>query len=141
MLQIFHPFFLFGIQCCLGSITSILFGFQFHGSLLARPVLHRTAFSSYGSLVRVPQFVGLFCVRGDERVQTALAPVDRIDLSAEDEAVLRQPRFMHGIDKASGGTGRPEDGVQGAALYGEDGVRLAAADSGPLDEGYVGGGS
>ena len=27
------------------------------------------------------------------------------------------------------------------ALYGEDGVRLAAADSGPLDEGYVGGGS
>ena len=75
-----------------------------------------------------PQFVGLFCVRGDERVQTALALVDRIDLSAEDEAVLRQPRFMHGIDKASGGTGRPEDGVQGAALYGEDGKRFVRID-------------
>ena len=25
--------------------------------------------------------------------------------------------------------------------YGSDGVKLAAADSGPLDEGYVGGGS
>ena len=59
MLQIFHPFFLFGMSGCLGSITCLRFGFQFHGSLLARPVLHRTAFSSYGSLVRVPQFVGL----------------------------------------------------------------------------------
>ena len=28
-----------------------------------------------------------------------------------------------------------------SALYGDDGVKLAAADSGPLDEGYVGGGS
>ena len=27
------------------------------------------------------------------------------------------------------------------AKYGEDGIKLAAADSGPLDEGYVGGGS
>ncbi|MDQ1129412.1 TauD/TfdA family dioxygenase [Microbacterium sp. SORGH_AS_0888] len=76
-----------------------------------------------------PQFVGLFCVRGDERVQTALAPVDRIALSDEDEAVLRQPRFMHGIDKASGGTGRPEDGVQGAALYGDDGKRFVRIDT------------
>ena len=75
-----------------------------------------------------PQFVGLFCVRGDERVQTALAPVDRIDLTAEDEKVLREPRFMHGIDKASGGTGRPEDGVQGAALYGENGKRFVRID-------------
>jgi alpha-ketoglutarate-dependent taurine dioxygenase len=75
-----------------------------------------------------PQFVGLFCVRGDERVQTALAPVDRIPLSDEDDAVLRQPRFMHGIDKASGGTGRPEDGVQGAAVYGEDGKRFVRID-------------
>ncbi len=75
-----------------------------------------------------PQFVGLFCVRGDDRVQTALAPVDRIDLSPEEEAVLRQPRFMHGIDKASGGTGRPEDGVQGVALYGEDGKRFVRID-------------
>ncbi|MFT4219100.1 MAG: TauD/TfdA family dioxygenase [Microbacterium sp.] len=75
-----------------------------------------------------PQFVGLLCVRGDERVQTALAPVDRIPLSAEDEAVLRQPRYMHGIDKASGGTGRPEDGVQGPALYGDDGKRFVRID-------------
>lgn len=75
-----------------------------------------------------PQFVGLFCVRGDERVQTALAPVDRIELTADEEAVLRQPRFMHGIDKASGGTGRPEDGVQGVALYGEDGKRFVRID-------------
>lgn len=75
-----------------------------------------------------PQFVGLFCVRGDDRVQTALAPVDRITLSEEDDAVLRQPRYMHGIDKASGGTGRPEDGVQGAALYGEDGKRFVRID-------------
>lgn len=75
-----------------------------------------------------PQFVGLFCVRGDERVQTALAPVDRIPLTPEQEAVLRQPRFMHGIDKASGGTGRPEDGVQGPALYGEDGKRFVRID-------------
>jgi len=67
-----------------------------------------------------PQFVALFCVRGDERVQTALAPVDRIPLSDDEDAVLRQPRYMHGIDKASGGTGRPEDGVQGPALYGDD---------------------
>ena len=28
-----------------------------------------------------------------------------------------------------------------SALYGDDGVKLAATDSGPLDEGYVGGGS
>ncbi|MFT4229621.1 MAG: TauD/TfdA family dioxygenase [Microbacterium sp.] len=75
-----------------------------------------------------PQFVGLFCVRGDERVQTALAPVDRVSLTAEEEAVLRQPRYMHGIDKASGGTGRPEDGVQGAALYGEGGNRFVRID-------------
>lgn len=75
-----------------------------------------------------PQFVGLFCVRGDERVQTALAPVDRIPLTDEEDAVLRQPRFMHGIDKASGGTGRPEDGVQGPALYGEDGKRFVRID-------------
>ncbi|MFT4306748.1 MAG: TauD/TfdA family dioxygenase [Microbacterium sp.] len=75
-----------------------------------------------------PQFVGLLCVRGDERVQTALAPVDRIPLSEHDDAVLRQPRFMHGIDKASGGTGRPEDGVQGAALYGDDGKRFVRID-------------
>lgn len=75
-----------------------------------------------------PQFVGLFCVRGDERVQTALAPVDRIQLSDEDDAVLRQPRFMHGIDKASGGTGRPEDGVQGPALYGDGGKRFVRID-------------
>lgn len=75
-----------------------------------------------------PQFVGLFCVRGDERVQTALAPVDRIPLSEHDEAVLRQPRYMHGIDKASGGTGIPEDGVQGPALYGEDGKRFVRID-------------
>ena len=75
-----------------------------------------------------PQFVGLFCVRGDERVQTALAPVDRIPLTDEEDAVLRQPRFMHGIDKASGGTGRPEDGVQGPALYGENGKRFVRID-------------
>lgn len=75
-----------------------------------------------------PQFVGLFCVRGDERVQTALAPVDRIALAAADDAVLRQPRYMHGIDKASGGTGRPEDGVQGPALYGDDGKRFVRID-------------
>lgn len=75
-----------------------------------------------------PQFVGLLCVRGDERVQTALAPVDRIPLSEEEESVLRQPRYMHGIDKASGGTGRPEDGVQGPALYGEDGKRFVRID-------------
>lgn len=75
-----------------------------------------------------PQFVGLLCVRGDERVQTALAPVDRIPLTEAEEAVLRQPRFMHGIDKASGGTGRPEDGVQGPALYGENGKRFVRID-------------
>lgn len=75
-----------------------------------------------------PQFVGLFCVRGDERVQTALAPVDRIELTADEEAVLREPRFMHGIDKASGGTGRPEDGVRGVALYGEDDKRFVRID-------------
>ncbi len=75
-----------------------------------------------------PQFVGLLCVRGDERVQTALAPVDRIALSDRDDAILREPRFMHGIDKASGGTGRPEDGVQGPALYGDNGNRFVRID-------------
>ncbi len=82
-----------------------------------------------------PQFVGLFCVRGDDRAQTALAPVDRITLSDAEETTLRQPRYMHGIDKASGGTGRPEDGVQGPALYGDDGKRFVRIDmdcAGPL---------
>lgn len=75
-----------------------------------------------------PQYVALFCIRGDVNADTALAPMDRIEISAEDEAILRQPRFMHGIDKASGGNGKPEDGVRGPAIYGENGDRFVGID-------------
>ena len=63
-----------------------------------------------------PDYVALICLRGDVRAQTALAPLDGMDLDDADAAVLRQARFMHGIDKASGGNGRPEDGVRGPIL-------------------------
>ena len=75
-----------------------------------------------------PHYVGLLCVRGDVNADTALAPIDRVVLSPEDERILREPRFLHGIDKASGGTGRPEDGVRGPVLYGEDGERFVRVD-------------
>lgn len=75
-----------------------------------------------------PHYVGLLCVRGDVNADTVLAPMDRIVITPDDEAILRQPRFMHGIDKASGGTGRPEDGVLGAVIYGDDGDRFVRVD-------------
>lgn len=75
-----------------------------------------------------PHYVGLLCVRGDVHADTALAPIDRISISDEDDAILRQPRFRHGIDKASGGTGRPEDGVVGPVLSGEQGERFVRVD-------------
>ena len=65
------------------------------------------------------EYIGLFCLRGDPSAKTALAPMDLIEVGESDAAILRQPRYMHGIDKASGGNGRPEDGVRGVVIAGD----------------------
>jgi L-asparagine oxygenase len=66
------------------------------------------------------EFIGLACIRGNESAHTALMPMENVTLSPEDIAILREPRFMHGIDKSSGGNGRPEDGVRGPVISGAD---------------------
>jgi L-asparagine oxygenase len=55
-------------------------------------------------------FIAILCVRGDENAQTAVAPVENADLRPETIECLTQERFQFGIDLASGGSARPEDG-------------------------------
>lgn len=74
------------------------------------------------------EFIGLLCVRGNENAKTALMPMSSVELAPEDIAILRQPRFMHGIDKSSGGNGRPEDGVRGPVISGDDDDLLVRID-------------
>lgn len=55
-------------------------------------------------------FIGLLCMRADTSAATTFASLRRMRLPEHHRRVLFEPKFQAGIDKAHGGTGRPEDG-------------------------------
>jgi len=55
-------------------------------------------------------YIGLLCVRSDPTAQTVLAHAAAIPIASQWRDCLTQPRFHLGVDLASGGSGRPEDG-------------------------------
>ncbi|GIJ44256.1 L-asparagine oxygenase [Virgisporangium aliadipatigenens] len=56
-------------------------------------------------------FVALLCVRSDPSARTGVVCVDHLNLSDRHLAVLAQPRFVLGVDVASGGSGGAADGI------------------------------
>ncbi|BBJ37329.1 L-asparagine oxygenase [Streptomyces antimycoticus] len=55
-------------------------------------------------------FIGILCVRPDPSAKTAIAPAADVDVAPEHRKCLMEPRFHIGVDPASGGSGRPQDG-------------------------------
>ncbi|KAB1928228.1 hypothetical protein F8280_04085 [Micromonospora noduli] len=64
-------------------------------------------------------FVALLCVRSDPSAKTAIVHPDQVPVTPEHRKILMQPRFHIGVDPASGGSGRPEDGPM-LPILGED---------------------
>jgi len=55
-------------------------------------------------------FIGLLCLRADPTAATTFTSLRRMHIPDHHRRVLFEPKFQAGIDKAHGGTGRPEDG-------------------------------
>lgn len=55
-------------------------------------------------------FIGLLCMRSDPMAATTFASLRRMIIPDRYRRVLFEPKFQAGIDKAHGGSGRPEDG-------------------------------
>jgi hypothetical protein len=83
------------------------------------------------------EFILILCLRSDPSARTALVHAADIDVSHEHRECLSQPRFHIGVDPASGGSGRPEDGPLIPLLtYGPDGdvtIRLDTDQVAPVE--------
>ncbi|MFI6067026.1 TauD/TfdA family dioxygenase [Micromonospora sp. NPDC051227] len=55
-------------------------------------------------------FIALLCVRSDPSARTVVVDAADVPVSPQARAILLEPRFHIGVDPASGGSGKPEDG-------------------------------
>lgn len=55
-------------------------------------------------------YIGLLCLRSDPSAATTFSSIRNMQIPAEFKQLLFEKRYQAGIDKAHGGTGRPEDG-------------------------------
>jgi len=115
--------YLLGVASILGEVFS--FSTQHEGNLVQNVVpLQADMYDQVGTGSKVflewhtedafhklaADFIGLLCLRSNIAAATTFASIRMMDIPDKYKHCLFQRKFQAGIDKAHGGSGRPEDG-------------------------------
>jgi len=116
--------YLVGLASILGEVFS--FSSQHDGNIVQNIVpLQSDAYEQVGTGSQVflewhtedafhrlrADFIGLLCLRSDPSAATTFSSIKRINIPDNIKRHLFEKKYLAGIDKAHGGSGRPEDGI------------------------------